>query len=310
MVTSKGRKELEGATLVEKARFFALWNLRLGSWPTDLVIQAQVAERRNGGQPDTAVSPKDLGKFFTKLVHTPPQERYDLLAAPIRRKKGSDEAHQQVWFDVIPGLTEPPIIRSIARAARALLPPNKHIWERAADMGAATGKLGAALHGKDQQERVAKDVTLIDNNSSLLAVAASRYGKSMTYCRSDVTDIPLPDESFDLIASSGLVYNLGADLQDSYFSEVSRLLSPGGVYLDADYTDHGDSTYGYNFGRDQLNQFIKTTVAANEHWHGDPLHGVDKISFFGRIGLRLSNHQYVDELSGAQVSVRALEKAI
>lgn len=309
MFTLSGREEYAGANLVEKVKVLALWNLGLGSWPADLVIQAEIAERSSGRQLDSSVSPKKLGKFFMEVAHTSQPDRYGLLARPVEDESSDTSvSNQQVWFDVITGLTEPPIVRGIVQAARDILPAHKALWKDAADFGAGTGKLGAALSGQDGGTQVAENVTLVDNNSSLLNVAASRYGETLAYQRGDVTHLPFADQSFDLIASSGLVYNLGRPLQGSYFLEVSRLLSPGGIHLDADYVDDWESGLEDNFGRYSLNRFIKTAIFPAEFRDGNPLRGVDQISFFGRVGLQPSHYQYTDEASGAQVNVRALEK--
>src|SRR5271157_4960908 len=131
MFTLKDRGEYKGATLAEKARVLAMHNLGRGSFPDALVIQAQIADRRAGGPPDHAVSPKDLGKFFMQIAHTPLQDRYSLLARSVGEDSEANGSHRRVWFDVIPGLTEPPIVRSIVRAASDLLPPHKAFWKHA-----------------------------------------------------------------------------------------------------------------------------------------------------------------------------------
>lgn len=81
-------------------------------------------------------------------------------------------------------------------------------------------------------------VTGIDLTPSLVARAAAiaeRAGlRHVQFLCGDISDVPLPSQSFDVIISNG-VFSLVADL-DKVFGEVKRLLRPGGVFCLADIT--------------------------------------------------------------------------
>jgi SAM-dependent methyltransferase len=300
--------DLQGATVRQRFRVFGAETLGLGSLYTRLAVWGELDDKRNGSLSAAAVQPVELARFKEKVERTSSEEhRYALLSQPIPTDKNKDCAHQRVWFDVIPGLTEQPIIRTIASAAHAVLPPAKSKWQHAGDLGAGVGAVGAALLGVGSDvPPVAERLTLIDRVPSLLGVASQRYGAAMEYMQADVTAVPAPSHSFDLLTSGGLVYSLGAKLQDPYFGEVSRLLKPGGTYIDGDYTEDRLPTEP-NDGLFHLGWLLKGNLATRE-MRGNPLDGVNQEDYFSQFGLAFEQQPFLDATSGAQVNIRTLTK--
>ena len=299
---------LQGATLSQRARIFLAETLRIGPLFTRAAVWGELDDRLNGSLSESPVTPSELAYFEDSLSEETSEEaRYALLAQPIPSDKDISSENQRVWFDVIPGLTEYPIVRGIAKIARSISPPNKARWEHVGDLGSGTGAVGAAfLKDETNLSSPTERLTLIDRVPSLLAVAAKRYGSGMEYVEGDVTNLPFPDQTFDLLLSGGLVYSLGKGSQDAYFSEVSRLLQPGGVYIDGDYTErylHDEP----NVGLFHLSYLIKWYLSPMEGM-GNPLRGINQEEYFKKFGLNLSQQSYLDEVSGRQVIIRVLQK--
>lgn len=170
------------------------------------------------------------------------------------------------------------------------------------DLGAGTGALAASV--MNQEQPIAERMTLVDRTPELLRVASQRHGQTLQYVTGDVLQLPFANESFDLAVSGGLVYLLGREAQEPYFREVSRVLRPGGVYIDGDQDRWHWTTA--NPGRSQLGSLIKACVEGDEIL-GDPLGAVDRRAFFSEVGLNFSEHMQPDP-PNEPIIVRVLEK--
>ncbi len=71
----------------------------------------------------------------------------------------------------------------------------------------------------------------IDLNAAMLEEARKRYPRA-TFLQADMTDIPLPDESFaGVISMFGAMGHLPMAGQEAMVREVSRVLQPGGIAI-------------------------------------------------------------------------------
>jgi ubiquinone/menaquinone biosynthesis C-methylase UbiE len=78
----------------------------------------------------------------------------------------------------------------------------------------------------------------IDLSPAMLARAkrrAQRLGRAVELRRSDVTNLDLPDRSFDAAVSSFLFCVLPNELQVSGLREIARVLKPGGAFRLLEY---------------------------------------------------------------------------
>ncbi|KAA8921981.1 class I SAM-dependent methyltransferase [Thermoplasma sp.] len=96
---------------------------------------------------------------------------------------------------------------------------------RCLDCGAGSGKVTELIYFGCQ----GCDVTALDITDSMFNAELKKYVKFVV---SPAETLPFPDASFDRVSSAFLTRNL-ADI-DRYFSEVYRVLKPGGVFVNMD----------------------------------------------------------------------------
>lgn len=93
------------------------------------------------------------------------------------------------------------------------------------DCGAGTGKLSRKLIERFPRAKV----TALDISGDMLSFIHDRRISTVT---ASAMDMPFEDESFDLITSAFLTRNVPDRM--AYFSEVRRLLRPGGIFINLD----------------------------------------------------------------------------
>lgn len=290
----------------QKARIM-LAKLGIGPYYANLAVQAEIQDKHRGISDEP--TPRALAELLDKISEAKTTEdRYKLLLEPVPYPKGvSVEGKPELWFDYIDWMTSEDIVQAMNKAALSALPKDRLLWQDAVDLGAGIGYLGASLVGKNGLPRVAESVTLVDLSPTLLKVAENRYGTEMEQVAADVTKLPFADKSFDLAASAGLVYSLGTETQAPFFKEVSRILKPGGVYIDGDYLGATRHTKARTVPRFQLETLIQMTTALETPF--DPLVDIkDKPAYFEQFGLKLSYRDYVDEQTKNTIQIRILEK--
>ena len=107
--------------------------------------------------------------------------------------------------------------------------------ERVLDLGSGAGAdslVAAQMVGDDGR------VTGIDMTTAMLAkarAAAAEMGvANVEFVEAEAERLPFPDESFDVVISNGVI-DLIPD-KDAVFTEISRVLAPGGRIQIADVT--------------------------------------------------------------------------
>src|SRR5690606_5927440 len=102
--------------------------------------------------------------------------------------------------------------------------------ERLLDIGCGWGSL--VIHAASRYGVDATGITLSERQAELGRMRIAEAGLS-DRCRVEILDYrELPrDVSFDKIASVGMVEHVGRTQLGRYFSEVYRLLRPGGLFL-------------------------------------------------------------------------------
>lgn len=104
-----------------------------------------------------------------------------------------------------------------------------HVLELGAGRGAATLELA----------KVAPRVTSLEYNHKSLTILAARTNNSSTRAiQGDASTLPFANESFSSAIAILMLHHLKSrELQDRAFTEIFRVLRPGGVFLAFDIPD-------------------------------------------------------------------------
>jgi tRNA (cmo5U34)-methyltransferase len=113
----------------------------------------------------------------------------------------------------------------IAQAAAATTPRARHVLDVGCGAGNYTLKLMEHLPNLD--------VTLIDLSKPMLERAAERVKQAnagrITTLQGDIRELPLADESFDIVLAAAVLHHLRADSEwREVFAAFHRALRPGG----------------------------------------------------------------------------------
>lgn len=84
------------------------------------------------------------------------------------------------------------------------------------------------------------EVVAVDLSASVDACAANLSGRGVTVAQADIMDLPLADETFDLVFSLGVIHHT-PDARMA-FHRLARLLRPGGSMAVWVYNNHADSS--------------------------------------------------------------------
>ncbi|MBM2620367.1 class I SAM-dependent methyltransferase [Actinoplanes sp. LDG1-06] len=63
------------------------------------------------------------------------------------------------------------------------------------------------------------------------------YGTDATFVEGDILDVPLPDDSADVVHDSFVYHNVRPEARSQYAAEVARLLKPGGLFVLVGFSD-------------------------------------------------------------------------
>jgi ubiquinone/menaquinone biosynthesis C-methylase UbiE len=106
--------------------------------------------------------------------------------------------------------------------------------ERLLDAGCGTGMMalriaarypGCTVHGTDISPK-------------MIAVArrdAERQGLAVDLCVGSVTDLPYPDDSFDVVTTNIMYHHLDLAEKRQAVTEIAHVLKPGGRYVSAEF---------------------------------------------------------------------------
>ena len=64
---------------------------------------------------------------------------------------------------------------------------------------------------------------------------AARAGAAVDFRVGLIEDIPFPDDQFDIVLSSFMIFHMAEDTRRKGFSEIYRVLKPGGCLLVVDF---------------------------------------------------------------------------
>jgi O-antigen biosynthesis protein len=123
---------------------------------------------------------------------------------------------------------------------------------RVLDLGSGEGYGAALLSGR------ARSVTGLDVDPEAVAHATERYaGEGVEFLVASATDVPLEDDSFDLVACFEVIEHV--DDPGALLDEAARLLAPGGLLVGS--TPDRDA---YNALRSEPNPFHRTELSRAE----------------------------------------------
>lgn len=169
---------------------------------------------------------QDLAAFAERVRSEPSsQARYAMTAGTAPNGK--------VWFDVLESFSSPQIEEAKRQAFTAVVEERKisHPFGRALDIGIGTGRSARTL------EDFADHVVGIDRVPELLEVARRSFGERVQVVVADATQrLPFEDNSFDYIGSAHLLSSFSDSATRHLYAEISRLLKPGGIYVDGAHT--------------------------------------------------------------------------
>lgn len=97
------------------------------------------------------------------------------------------------------------------------------------DIGCGTGELVAAY------AEVGASVAGVDLSDGMLAIARERLGGAADLRSADATELPFPDNRFDLVTASLILHELTSPVQQGVVAEMVRVTRPGGHLLIADF---------------------------------------------------------------------------
>lgn len=130
------------------------------------------------------------------------------------------------------------------------------------DMGAGTGLLSALL----LERYPAADITLLDLSEKMLAVAQARFSgkRNVRFRTGDYAQADLGGP-YDLVCSALSIHHLEPGDKRRLFERVYRVLSPGGIFVNADQSE-GETPYFEQRYLAYWNEFLTNgPLSADEH---------------------------------------------
>jgi len=148
--------------------------------------------------------------------------------------------HWARWYDLGSKLLS--FGRDKAIRAKALELAAIQPGEKVLDVGCGTGTLAIAA------SQAAGEVHGIDPSPEMIELAekkAARGGRNVRFQAGVIEALPYPDGEFDLVLSTLMLHHLPDDVKRKGFTEVLRVLKPGGRFLAVDFGSSTDSFLGH-----------------------------------------------------------------
>ncbi|MBP2471582.1 ubiquinone/menaquinone biosynthesis C-methylase UbiE [Crossiella equi] len=147
----------------------------------------------------------------------------------VDQKETVREVYREIaaeYDERIPGYTE--LDRRFAEAERDFILRRLTRQDHVLELGCGTGRqtLYLAEH--------AGAVTALDMSAEMIEQARAKAGEagvSPEFRQGDMTAIPLPGESFDIVVSMLALMHIPLAQRDDVFAEIARVLRPGGRLL-------------------------------------------------------------------------------
>lgn len=147
-----------------------------------------------------------------------PLKKYEIVAS-----KGPND---EIWFDILKGFSSDEIAEGVADVL------SRRHWQNGLDLGTGTGRLADKVRPYcNQLVGLDRVKPMLEANEATLAVQA------------DAAKLPFADNSFDLVMSMGLAGSLDTEQSKKFYQEISRVLEPNGLYIDAFYYSGDDELH-------------------------------------------------------------------
>ncbi len=265
------------------------------------LVRTEVSDPMDGAAASTIPADELIG-FADKVRATTPDERYALTT--------EQASNGEQWFDILRTFSSPQLARAKLVVLQHGFEDPDHVFTRALDVGTGTGKSLATL------EAVAHHVVGLDRNADVLKVAAERKGEATELIRGDVATLPFDDESFDLVASGGLVGALDRSTSIMFYKELERVLTHGGVYIDGTYALNEQGYLGQEMqdipraSKSMLADMIVDTVSGKLDI-ADHLGNDERQDLLESLGLQEAEYGVEDEVfnDGTITRVRVIVKS-
>ena len=228
------REELSCSDLME---ILNMGQSRISTHLTLLKEVGLVTDRRAGRRSYYAVLPGPQAGLLERVLEESEStaellaDREGLEALQRRRREETrsyfDRVAATFGEQILPGRTW----EGLARALLRLIPPGRY-----ADLGIGDGLLTMML------AEVADSVTAVDLSPEMLAQLDQRARKkglsNIELVEAAIDDLPLPDESFDVVVLSQALHHV--DAPERALGEAHRVLRAGGKLLVIDLLAHGE----------------------------------------------------------------------
>lgn len=88
-------------------------------------------------------------------------------------------------------------------------------------------------YGSNMIASVAANVYGIDISQEAIDYAISNFGsrKNLSYVKGDITALPFPDNTFDVVVSFETIEHINEKMQCMFLSEIKRVLNPNGILI-------------------------------------------------------------------------------